>query len=74
MDFINKSIFTTNQFAMHNPELHKKFWKEFEQTTPSVQRNAYYGADSVEYIKFLKKNHPTELHTFERTVGGIVVG
>lgn len=73
MDFINKAIFSTNQFATGAPDLHRKIWAEFEKAVPASKRNAFYGADSVEYIKYLNLNHLDELRKFDSSIGGIIV-
>ena len=69
MNHIHKSIFATNIFAEHHPDLHLKLWKEFEAEVPESQRTGYYGSDNVAYVKYLKqKKDPTFLSFIQEAV------
>lgn len=73
MDFINHSIFVVNQIAVEYTEQHIQLWEQFEKTVPAVERNAYFGADSVLYLDFLRKNYSELLAAFDENIAGIVV-
>lgn len=51
---IQKSIFITNTFAGAFPDTHISLWSQFEKQVSQTTRNAFYGAENVEYVKFIK--------------------
>lgn len=66
-DKINRRRFLVNAFKDGYPEIHKREYEAFVKQVPQTVRKGYYGAEDLEYIKFLQQRNIQEFNVMVST-------